>query len=229
MCFSSQASFIAGAALVSCSGLTLRLAWQKGARYLPLASFPLFFGVQQISEGFLWLSIEDTKAGPSVAAALVFLFFAYWFWPFWVSLSSSILESDRLRRRVFGLICAIGFCLGMLLYLPVLLMPENLDIYLAKHSIQYEHSDMFPTENIKFVARLFYSAVICIPLVGSTDEKLRSFGYLILISVVTGFFFASHAFTSIWCFVAAGLSAYIYFVLRSLQFEPQRPLGFDKS
>ena len=79
MCFSSQASFVAGAAIIACSGLTIRLALQMGERFLPLASFPLFFGIQQLSEGFLWVSIDDPSASPSSAAALTFLFFAYFF------------------------------------------------------------------------------------------------------------------------------------------------------
>ncbi len=214
MCFSSQASFVAGAAIIACSGLTIRLALQMGERFLPLASFPLFFGIQQLSEGFLWVSIDDPSANPSSAAALTFLFFAYLFWPFWVPLSAASIESDRRRRLIFQGVCGIGFCLGLLLYLPVLLSPANLDIGLAQHSIQYENIETFPSEITRNFARVFYALVICVPLVGSSDKGLRGFGYLIVVSVALGFFFASHAFTSIWCFVAAGLSAYIYFVLK---------------
>ncbi|WP_170604219.1 DUF6629 family protein [Ruegeria arenilitoris] len=213
MCFSSQASFIAGAALVAFSGFTIREAFQKGVRFLPLASFPFFFGVQQMSEGFLWVSINSSYSSPSAAAALVFLFFAYLFWPTWVPLSASLIEVDRRRQQIFQAICGIGVGLGMFLYLPVLFSPESLNIGIAKHSIQYENSQLYPKEATKNIARLFYALVICIPLVGSSDKGLRGFGFLIVVSVVVGFFFASHAFTSIWCFVAAVLSVYIYCVL----------------
>ncbi len=214
MCFSSEASFVAGAALVACSGLTIRLAVRKGVRYLPLACLPLFFGLQQISEGFLWVSINTPDASQSVAAALVFLFFAYWFWPFWVPLSAALIEPSLRRRRFFQVICGLGFGLGMFLYLPVLWAPDTLDIELSKHSIQYNNVRMFPTETTKIIARLLYALVICIPLVGSSDKGVRGFGYLIVASVAAGFLFASYAFTSIWCFFAAILSVYILYVLR---------------
>lgn len=229
MCFSSQASFLAGAALVTSSGLTIRLALQKGCRYLPLASFPLFFGVQQFSEGFLWVSISNSWTSGSLEAALIFLFFAYFFWPFWVPLSVSLIELDRRRKLIFQGICGIGFSLGALLYLPVFVSPESLEIKLVKHSIQYENAQMFPTEATKYIARLIYSLVICIPLIGSSDKRLRGFGYLIVISVAFGFFFAAHAFTSIWCFIAAVLSAYIYFVLHNLTSETRGLVDSAKS
>ncbi|TMV04770.1 hypothetical protein FGK63_16940 [Ruegeria sediminis] len=226
MCFSAQASFIAGAALVTCGGVTLHMARQAGARYLPLASLPLVFGLQQVSEGVLWLSF-DTAAGPSLAAALVFLFFAYWFWPFWVPMSSAMIETDPRRRRVFSGIAVLGFCLGALLFLPVLLGPDKLDIYLMKHSIRYENAQMFPNEGAKLAARLVYAAVICAPLIGSSLPQLRGFGYLILASVAAGLLFASYAFTSIWCFLAAVISAYIYVVLRAVR--SARPLALGAS
>ena len=55
MCFSATASFAAGTALSAVGGLTLRKS--QGKVELPLALVPLLFGVQQFSEGFLWLSL----------------------------------------------------------------------------------------------------------------------------------------------------------------------------
>ncbi|MCE8512446.1 hypothetical protein KBY22_07065 [Ruegeria pomeroyi] len=213
MCFSATASFVAGAALIAGGAVALRRTGSLGPRFLGFAVFPLFFGVQQLSEGALWLTMSGPDPVPSGGAALVFLFFAYWFWPFWVPLSSALVEPDPFRRRVFWGLAAFGFSLGATLFLPVLARPETLEIYLVKHSIQYENPSIFPGETAKIVARLVYAVVICLPLVGSSHPRIRIFGGLILASVVVGFVFAAYAFTSIWCFLAAIISGYIVYMV----------------
>lgn len=223
MCFSSEASFIAGGALIACSAVTLRMGARLGARTLPLAAFPLVFGLQQISEGGLWRSF-DTGI-PSIPAAQVFLFFAYLVWPVMVPLSAALIEPDPARRRLFHRVCALGVVLGLLLYLPVLLWPAGLDISLVKHSIHYVTPTIYPSPGMNRFGRLVYAAIICTPLIGSSHLGLRGFGYLVLASVGLGFVFASHAFTSIWCFLAAGLSAYMLIVLRSFDAEARQPLN----
>ena len=57
MCFSATASFTAGTALSAVGGLTLRKS--RGKAELPLALVPLIFGIQQLSEGVLWVSLRN--------------------------------------------------------------------------------------------------------------------------------------------------------------------------
>lgn len=216
MCFSATASFVAGAALIAGGTVAFRKSADLGPRFLGFAVFPFFFGVQQLSEGLLWLTLDGPGPVAPGAAALVFLFFAYWFWPLWVPLSSALVEPDPFRRRIFWGLSAFGFSLGAVLFLPVLARPETLDIYLVKHSIQYENPSMFPGETAKIVARLIYAVVICPPLVGSSHPQIRIFGGLILASVVAGFVFAAYAFTSIWCFLAAIISGYIVYMMTAI-------------
>ncbi len=222
MCFSSEASFIAGGALIACSVVTLRIGarigGRLGARVLPLAAFPLVFGLQQISEGFLWLSF-DTPSGPSIPAIQVFLFFAYLLWPVVVPLSVALVEPDPIRRRLFHRITAMGAALGLLLYVPGLLWPTALEASLVQHAIQYVTPTIYPSPGMNTLGRVIYAAIICTPLLGSSHAGLRGFGFMVLGSVVLGFVFAAHAFTSIWCFLAAGLSAYMLVVLRSFEAE----------
>ncbi len=71
-------------------------------------------------------------------------------------------------------------------------------------------------ETYRVMARVIYAVIVCAPLMLSSQSPVRVFGFLILISVLVGFSFASYAFTSIWCFLAAGLSVYMIVVLRSL-------------
>lgn len=216
MCFSANASFAVGGALIACSAITMPVAWRNDARYLLLAAYPLFFGIQQVAEGFVWLGIEGRQGLSSSPAVMVFLFFAYWFWPTWVPLSAAAAEPDRFRKRLFTGFTVLGIAGGSLLYLPIMYDPGVLRIDLVQHSIRYLNPAMFTNETSITVARLIYAVVICAPLLLSSHPKVRSFGFLIVISVLAGFIFASHAFTSIWCFLAAGLSAYMIVVLRSL-------------
>lgn len=58
MCFSAGASFAAGTALSIVGVLTVRNS--RGARELPLALIPLLFGVQQLTEGVLCLSLNTS-------------------------------------------------------------------------------------------------------------------------------------------------------------------------
>jgi hypothetical protein len=57
MCFSAEASF-AGGVIISAIGVaTIRKIHQPSQ--LVFGLIPLFFGVQQFCEGFLWLSFQN--------------------------------------------------------------------------------------------------------------------------------------------------------------------------
>lgn len=217
MCFSAQASFVAGAVLAPGGVLAIRTALQTDRRYLGFACFPLFFAIQQISEGTIWLTVEDGMRPGLIPPALVFLFFAYWVWPVWTPLSALSIEDDTRRRRSFAGLAALGFVLGSVLFLPVLAHSDSLSVSVFRHSIVYQGALMFQTEMSQPVVRLIYAALVCVPLVASSDLKIRHFGYLVVASVAIGFTFASYAFTSIWCFFAALISIHIVFLFHDLK------------
>ena len=137
MCFSSGASLAVGGVLIACSAITVPLALRNSLKLLPLSTYPLFFGIQQIAEGCLWLDLEGYDYSNGLQAATVFLFFAYWFWPTWVPLSAAIAEPDRFRKRVFTVFTLFGIVGGALLYLPLLFDPTLPQIEIVRHSIRY--------------------------------------------------------------------------------------------
>src|SRR6187431_977619 len=100
MCFSAEASFAVGAALLPAGFYCVRQAFHKRLSYLGLAAMPLFFGVQQISEGFVWLSLGHGDAAHARTASLVFLIFAFGVWPFWLPFQAALMER-QLGRRCF--------------------------------------------------------------------------------------------------------------------------------
>jgi len=90
MCFSASASFIAGGGLTALGSASLPIA--KKRKKL-LAALPLLFGIQQISEGFQWQSLNAGTTSP--AAGYFFLFFASIVFPIYIPLSVFILDKKE--------------------------------------------------------------------------------------------------------------------------------------
>lgn len=217
MCYSASASFTAAAVLVPCGIATVRWALESDRRLVGFGCFPLLFGVQQAFEGIVWLGMDAPSEWPLTSAALAFLFFAYWFWPVWVPASACLIEPNGIRRRVFAVLALVGFLFGAVLYLPVVANPDGLTVTLARNSLVYTGDLLFHGDLAKQTLRVLYAVVICIPLMVSSRLEVRRFGYLIAASVLISFLVASYAFTSIWCFMAAILSAYMLVVFRGLK------------
>ena len=100
MCFSAAASFTVGAALMPAGIYCVSAALRKKPSHLGLAVVPLIFGIQQLSEGFVWHALDHDPQ--SVRSwSLVFLFFALAFWPLWFSVVGALMESQPRRRWMF--------------------------------------------------------------------------------------------------------------------------------
>lgn len=216
MCFSATASFSASAILIPVGVYTLVRSYHGDKRYLALASFPLLFGLQQAVEGLEWLTIARGMQLETHITALGFLFFAYFLWPLLVLLSAYYLEAGAARRSFFLFLGMLGGLFGLSLYMPLLLNMNWLSVEIVRASILYQptliYDDIIPRTGI----RIFYAAIVGIPLLLSSVAIVRIFGVLILLSVVSGFLFFEYAFTSIWCFIAAILSIYIVRIMLRL-------------
>ncbi|MDR4516643.1 MAG: hypothetical protein MRK00_04560 [Nitrosomonas sp.] len=58
MCFSATASFAVSAGLISAGMYCVYKVRLVDRIYWPFALYPLFFGIQQAAEGWLWLVLE---------------------------------------------------------------------------------------------------------------------------------------------------------------------------
>jgi hypothetical protein len=75
MCFSAGASFAGGALITTIGVLTVRKNKESSRRLF--AAMPLIFGVQQISEGFVWIALQSPGHEMMQGiAAYIFLFAA---------------------------------------------------------------------------------------------------------------------------------------------------------
>ncbi len=206
MCFSATASFVSGSLLVPVGLHTLDLARRRDRRYLPLATFPLLFGIQQLIEGGLWLSLAGPTWFGTTAAALGFLAFAYFLWPALVPFAACSIEERAGRRRVFAVLAVAGFLFGASLYLPLLLNPEWISVTISGGSILYRPALIYDGHLPREAVRIVYAVIVSAPLLFSSVGSVRGFGGLVVLSVIGSAIVFAHAFVSVWCYFAAILS-----------------------
>lgn len=216
MCFSATASFTAATVLMPVAAYTIGTAWKADRRYLGFAVFPLFFGIQQFLEGGIWLGIEQPDTASVHLYALGFLFFAYFVWPFLVPFAAFLIEPVKQRRQVFLGLSVFGFLLGVSLFVPLLFNPDWVPLRVVNYSIDYNSRLIWEGIVPYTVIRVVYAGIVCLPLLFSSERQIRIFGVIITLSVIAGFAFAQYAFTSVWCFMAAIVSGYILFAMRSV-------------
>lgn len=230
MCLSASVSFAVGSALLPAGVYCLHAALRKDRRYLLLAFVPIAFGLQQVSEGFVWhgLNMEDDEL--TRRASVVYLFFAMAFWPFWISLSLFVPESRPRMRLVFALLAAVSL-LYFWLYAPIASDSERwLTTNIAGHSVRYEVSGLPGYQVVpRALWRVVYLLIVAVPLAlgrigGTTEPLIGPIGGVLL----TGMFLVSYllfweAFTSVWCFFGAVLSLMLVFVFHKLPCESRKP------
>ena len=216
MCFSATASFTTAAVLLPVAAYTIGTALKTDRRYLGFAIFPLFFGIQQVLEGCLWMEIAHSDPLQSHLYALGFLFFAYLVWPFLVPFAAFLVEPRRNRRMVFLALSTLGLLLGLSLFAPLVINPDWVPLRIVRDSIDYNSRLIWEGIVPYSVIRVVYASIVCLPLLISSEKHIKIFGVIITLSVISGFAFAHYAFTSVWCFIAAIVSSYLLFVMRSV-------------
>jgi hypothetical protein len=225
MCFSAEASFAAGAVLLPAGLYCVRSALKKDRAYLALACVPLLFGVQQFCEGLVWVGLENGNAPLARGAALWFLFFALFFWPFWVPFSVASFEPRKGTRQMLSVLALGALALGWALYAPVVFDPQGrLSVRVAHHSIQY---DLHPLSSFALLPgefwQLGYLASICGPLFASCDRRFRLFALTLAVSWLVSHLIYRYALESVWCFFAAALSLQLCHAFHALRPRERGP------
>ena len=213
MCYSAGVSFTSAVILLPAGLLCLKNAVRLNMSYWPFALLPFAFGLQQAFEGGVWWSIENNNAEILRLSALGFVFFSHFFWLAWIPFSCYFTETIQTRRTLFLLIASVGAVSGASMFLPFLLHSNWLTVSVAHHSIIYQTTFIYDNYLPQFIGMAIYILFIMLPLMLSSNQHVRILGILIFISMIVSLTFYSFAFTSIWCYFAAVISLYIYYIM----------------
>lgn len=207
MCFSAEASFTAAAVLGVIGGITLKQTESKNMLYL--AAIPFLFALQQLSEGFLWLFMQNGQQASfeANAAMYIYMFFAFTLWLVWMPLAFRIAEPDAQRRKRMLIPLALGISLGTINLIQII--THQVDAAVIEHSIVYNLHFQIPLW-IYFSSILVYLAAVFMPPFMSSLKGSRLFGTLFAIAFLGSYYVYIYAFASIWCFFSAIFSIFIY-------------------
>ncbi len=214
MCFSAEASFAVGAALLPAGIYCIQSA---SPRLLALSVLPFLFSIQQCCEGLVWVGLDSGDMPLARGAALVFLFFALVFWPCWVPFSVSFLEDRKPIKQFLSLVALLAVGLGWALYTPLVLDSARLSVGAAHHSIRYDFT-VLPAFDVLGGEcwRLLYLASICCPVLVSLNRHFMLFAISLAVSAGISHLVFWYAFESVWCFFAAALSLQLCHAFREL-------------
>ena len=209
MCFSATASFATSGLLLVVGGASIAIVSKPSQRLL--ASTPIIFAIQQFCEGVLWLSIDDSTLFIwQQFATYIFVTFGQVVWPIWVPLADLLLEKKRGRRNF--LIGVLGFGILMSLVLLYQIAINDVSATVMEQHIQYRFD--YPDFLMERLSLLYL-----IPTVGShfisSIKKINILGVFTLITFLASKVIFNQVVFSTWCFFAAILSFWIYFIIRS--------------
>lgn len=201
MCYSATASFTAGTALTVVGALTLRKS--QGKREIPLALIPLLFGVQQLTEGLVWVSLGRDLPLLQSWATYIYSMFSHVVWPILVPLAILLVEPKPWRRRTVGVFFALGLSVGLYLLYFIVRFPVTARV--RGDSISYDSPHFYIA-----VVLVGYLLATCIGGLFSSHWCINVFGVLAFILAIVAALVSIATFVSVWCFYAAILSLLIY-------------------
>ena len=205
MCFSATASFVAGASLSAIGVATVRQARSRSE--LPFALIPLLFGIQQLTEGVVWLTF--TRDAPMLRQAMTYIYsgFSHTLWPIYVPFAVGLMESARRRRTLIAVLQAAGVAVGLYLLYFIVTRPVVAEV-IGRHIVYVSPHFYLP------LVLALYLAATCVTFLVSSHRFMNLFGALALLSFGVAALIHARALVSVWCYFAAVLSVLMYVHLR---------------
>lgn len=205
MCFSATASFGAGAFLLGAGVIAVKKI--ESPKALAFASVPFIFGVQQIAEGILWLSLTHPElASWHQVSMYMFLFISQVLWPVGAPYALWRIEPDQGRKKIIFYFMLIGGALAAYM-LYCLFAYESTAIIESRH-IRY--TIPFP---YRILHRGAYFLATVIPIFLSSWKWMKLLGATMLGSLILSFIVFVPYVISVWCFFAAILSLLVIFII----------------
>jgi len=213
MCFSANASFTAGAVLTIVGVASINQV--RKPAHLIFAGMPLLFGIQQIFEGFVWLSLSKPYFYQMHDFfKYCFLFFAQIIWPTWIPLAFFSIETSPKRRKILQYFTLAGFMCSFILAYRLVFSSAVAEI--DGCHITYT---IISSENMMIVTSSLYSlAIIVSPFFSSRKRAIYLASANVLSFIITQLFFEVYL-VSVWCFFAAAQSVLVFWILRGMREE----------
>lgn len=215
MCFSAGASFASGIVISAIGVASVKEVNKPSQRVF--AIIPLLFGIQQLAEGCLWLTLSGTDfVIIKKFSTYVFLITAQVLWSWVIPLSVLLMEEEPRRRKILRVMLVIGVALSM-----------YYAFYLFFHKVTSQILDchiLYTTESPESLALptfILYLAVTIAPFFVSSIRKMFLLGIVMALSCLLAAVFYKIYLTSVWCFFAAIISIFIYLIVRESKKQMQ--------
>jgi hypothetical protein len=222
MCFSANASFTAAAVIGTVSVFTVKSSWNSNYRYFGI--IPVLFALQQTAEGFIWKGLnQEIFANFLPFFTPLFLFFAWCVWPVLIPFSMYKIENIPWKKKILFVLVLLGIITaGFSIY--HLINNEPL-AYISSFHIDYKMGNPVQLKVLTYTQEVIYILCTLIPLFMSSSKKMYLFASANLISLILAFIFFENALPSTWCFFAAILSGFIYYLIQlNLQIDKNSTL-----
>ena len=208
MCFSAGASFASGIVISTIGVVTVKEVYKPSQRVF--AIIPLLFGIQQLAEGCLWITLSRTDfVIVKKISTYVFLITAQVLWSWVIPLSVLLMEEEPRRRKILRVMLVIGVALSM-----------YYAFYLFFHKVTSQILDchiLYTTESPESLALLtfiLYLAVTVASFFVSSIRRMYLLGIIMALSCLMAAVIYKLYLTSVWCFFAAIISIFIYLIIR---------------
>jgi len=219
MCFSAAASFSAGIVLTGIGAAAV--SETKSPNQLLLAGIPVLFGLQQLIEGLLWLSLRNPEwAGYQSFSMMVFLLIAQVAWPVWLPAAFLMFEKNEKRKKLIRIFLFSGMIIAA--YFLYCLMTYAVGAEIQHRHIFYDLR--FPTGLIPYAA-FFYVVSTVAPAVFSSNVKVKWIGMIILIFYILSRIMFQPNLVSVWCYFASVVGILAYLIIR--EERKKNEIGFS--
>ena len=205
MCFSASASFIAGASL-SAIGVAA-LSNTQARTEQPFALIPLLFGIQQLTEGVIWVTFGHDAPLLKQTMTYAYSGFSHVLWPIYVPFAMGMMEAVRWRKKAIFAFGVVGVVVSLYLLYFMVATPMVAEVIGSHIVYDSPHFYLIPV-------MVFYLAATCVSCFFSSHGFVKLFGVLMLLAFIAAYIVHVMALVSIWCFFAAILSLLIYIHLR---------------
>lgn len=204
MCFSAAASFIGGGIIATIGSAAILKNREPSKRLF--ATIPMVFGIQQISEGFVWLALQSPGHDLVLrTATYIFLTLALVVWPTMTPLSVLLMERSQKRRRALYILVAVGI-IGSLSY-GIGLLTLGVTAQIGSYHILYI---IDCPQQLKSAALIVYIIATILPPFVSSVKRMYVFGILVVLAYLVAWISFRGDFISVWCFFAALASVVIF-------------------